>query len=304
MKRSCLALVATFLVLTGGILAVQRLYPPVRASGAPPPRNSEIVGVISGLFLTLAVCGVFQGLLLRLRQLRLFEASVAGVPPADGAEVAAFGVLVADGPLLAAPLSGTPCVTYDYQISLHTSRGSSGGVILCSGHGLTPSHVETAAGGVRILACTGFNMPTTYLEGPAVVARATRYCAETTFAAFRLTSMRATLRNMKELRADDDGAIKADFGTPATGLDAAGHFFAEHVALDREEVCAFGRYSAERGGLVPDPDSIEEFPVMMWTGSASRIRRKMLLAATGALAGTLAMAAIGAGVLWAWYTLL
>jgi hypothetical protein len=147
-------------------------------------------------------------------------------------------------------------------------------------------------------------MPTTYLKGPAVVARATRYCAETTFAAFRLTSMRATLRNIKELLADDDGAIKADFGTAATGLDAAGHFFAEHVALDREEVCAFGRYSAERGGLVPDPDSGEEFPVMMWTGSASRIRRKMLLAATGALAGTLALAAIGAGVLWAWYTLL
>jgi len=304
MKRSCLVLVGAFLAITGVVLAAQRFYPPVRAPGVPPPRNGEIAGVISGLFLWIAV-GSLSGVLLRLRQGKLLAASLAGVPPRDGAKVAACGVLVADGPLLAAPLSGTPCVTYDYQISHRTRSGSSSGpAIIWHGHGLTPSHVETAAGAVRILGCTGFSLGPTSLKGPEVVARATKFCAETTFAASHWTSIRASLQNRKELLADDDGAIKADFGAPATRRVDAEDMFEEHVARDQEEVCAFGRYSAERGGLVPDPSAVEGFPVILWTGDASRVRRKIALGAIGHLVGALATAAAGAGVLWAWYTLL
>jgi hypothetical protein len=295
------------MAITGAVLAAQHFYPPVRAPGVPPPQNGEIVGVISGLFLWVAV-GSLSGVFLRLRQRKLLAASLAaslaGVPPRDGAKVAACGVLVADGPLLAAPLSGTPCVTYDYKISRSRNGSSSMPAIIWHGHGLTPSHVETAAGAVRILGCTGFALGSTSLKGPEVVARATKFCAETTFADSHWTSMRVSMQNRKELLADDDGAIKADFGAPATRRVDAKDMLEEHVARDQEEVCAFGRYSAERGGLVPDPSAVEGFPVILWTGDASRVRRKIALGAIGHLVGALATAAAGAGVLWAWYTLL
>ena len=301
MKRSCLVLVGGYIAITGAVIAVQRFYPPVRAPGAPQPHSGEIAAVISALFLALAVGGL-SGVFLRLRQGKLLAASLAGAPPRDGAKVAACGVLVADGPLLAAPLSGTPCVTYGYRISHRLRNGSS--AIVWHGYGLTPSHVETAAGRVRILGCTGFPQAATFLQGPEVLARATRFCAETTFAESHWTSLGDSLRNRKELLADDDGVIKADFGAPSTRPVDPEDMFLEHVARDREEVCAFGTYSAERGGLVPYPDPVEGFPVMLWTGSASRVRRKILLGAVGQLVGALAIAALGAGVLWAWYTLI
>jgi hypothetical protein len=97
--------------------------------------------------------------------------------------------------------------------------------------------------------------------------------------------------------AADDGSIKADFGAAPTSLDDQ-YRFVEHVALDREELCAFGRLPADRGGLVPDPHAGEGFPVLIWRGPASRVRRKILLGLVGHGALSLALTAVAGAILW------
>jgi len=213
----------------------------------------------------------------------------AAHPSADGARVAACGPLVADGPLLAAPMTGRPCVTYKYEVTTRSSQRRLS--VTCDGYALTPCHVDTPGGSIRILGYTDFRFSPETPSGPDAESRMRGYLAGTTLTPHGLTAGRAFLAML----ADEDGAIRADFGT-SPALDAAG--FIEYAVADREEVCAFGTYSADRGGLVPGPGSVDAYPVSLRRGSAARIRRSFLTGAAGYLGLAAFLAALGAVAAW------
>ncbi len=252
---------------------------------------AAIAGVSSGFFLTFAVAFLWE-VARRFRELRLLRASVAGVPRADGTRVAACGVLAADGPLLDAPLSGTRAAIYKYEIIVRHQQSSS--TEACSGYGLTPCHIATAAGDVRILAYADLAFRPTALEGPETRARIQAHLAS---ASVTPTGVGAA-REFLDTLADDDGAIRSDIGSVPDVLGNPRLLFHEYAVADGDSVCAFGRYSAERGGLVPGPASVDPYPVRLRRGDAAAIGPSLVASAVGYSAGTVAMTALAVGAIW------
>lgn len=247
-------------------------------------------GLGGGFFVALAAAFLSE-FVQRARELRMLQASVSGVTPQDGARVAACGVVVADGPLLVAPLSGVLVAIYKYEIRARQQKGSTE---VCSGYGLTPCHLETPAGYVRLLGYADLAFTPRLLEGPEMWERARAYLASAPITPIGVGAAKEFLGTL----VDDDGAIRSDTGVVPDDLANPRLSFLEHVVTDRESVCAFGRYSAERGGLVPDPASIDPYPVRLRRGDATAIRRSLLRSAAGYLAGAALMASLAAGVVW------
>jgi hypothetical protein len=151
--------------------------------------------------------------------------------------------------------------------------------------------VDTPGGSIRILGYTDFRFSPETPSGTDAKSRMREYLAGTTLTPHGLSASRAFLAML----VDEDGAIRADFGI-VPDLDAGG--FTEHAVADREEVCAFGTYSAQRGGLVPRPGSVDAYPVSLRRGSAARIRRSLLTGAAGYLGLAAFLAALGAVAAW------
>ena len=246
-------------------------------------------GLGGGLLLALALGSLWEAVR-RIHEVRLLRESVAGAPPADGARIAASGVLVADGPTAEAPFSGTRSAIYSYEVKARQQKSDTE---VCSGYFLTPCHVETPAGRVRILGYAELAFTPARIEGPEAVARARAYF---TAATVTPTGMGA-LREFTSMLADDDGAIRSDTGAVPHELDDPKLYFVERAVADGEHVCAFGRYSAERGGLVPNPASADPYAVRLRKGGEAEVLRSLWRAAAGQVAGTLLLAALTAGVL-------
>lgn len=252
---------------------------------------AAVAGVSSAFFLTFAVA-FFWEVARRFRELTLLRASVAGVPPTDATRVAACGVLVADGPLLDAPLSGTRAAIYEYEIVVPHQKSSS--TVACSGYGLTPCHIATAAGNVRILAYADLAFRPAALEGQETRARIHAYLAS---ASITPTGAGAAGEFLDTL-VDDDGAIRSDIGSVPDVLGNPRLIFHEHAVADGDSVCAFGRYSAERGGLVPGPASVDPYPVRLRRGDAAAVGRALIASAVGYSAGAVCMTALAVGAIW------
>jgi hypothetical protein len=96
-----------------------------------------------------------------LSERALVGRSLADEWPVDGRRTAASGTLLAEKAVVRAPFSGTPCVSYHYQIQHTTSGSSSTTVTDCRGYALPPSHVETTAGEIRVLGYADFDFAPT-----------------------------------------------------------------------------------------------------------------------------------------------
>ncbi|RPJ81352.1 MAG: hypothetical protein EHM13_10565, partial [Acidobacteria bacterium] len=92
---------------------------------------SGYAGIGSGFFMAFASSLVFE-VRRRFREVTLLRDSVAGVPPTDGARIAAYGTLVADGPLLEAPMTGARAAIYKYEIMARRKKSDDDAI--CSGY--------------------------------------------------------------------------------------------------------------------------------------------------------------------------
>lgn len=284
--KGCLVFLGVFVVSALAIGLAAYLFVPAGARAAMGP-VALYAGVIGGFFLALGLMSLSEAVR-RVRETRLLRESAAGTPPADGARIAACGVLVADGPQVEAPFSGTRSAIYKYAVMTRHQKSDSE---ICSGYFLTPCHVETAAGPVRILGYAEPAFAAARPGGPDVVARAQAYFAS---ASITPTGLGA-LREFNEMLADDDGAIRKDTGVVPSELTNPRLYFVEHAVAGGESVCAFGHYSSERVGLVPDPASVDPYAVSLRRGDAGAVRRSLLRAAAGQLFGFLLLAALAGG---------
>ena len=248
-------------------------------------------GVSSAFFLTFAAAFLWE-VARRFQELRLLRASVAGVTPVDGARVAAYGVLVADGPLLEAPLSGTRAAIYKYEIVVPHEKSSS--TVACSGYGLTPCHITTAAGSVRVLGYAEPAFRPAVLDGPETRARTQAYLASAPITPTGLGAAREFLDTLL----DDDGAIRSDTGSVPDVMGNPRLIFREHAVTDGDTVCAFGKYSVERGGLVPDPAIADPFPIRLRRGDSATVGRALAVSALGYSVGAVAMTGLAVGAIW------
>jgi len=249
-----------------------------------------IAGVSSAFFLTFTFAFLWE-VARRFQELRLLRASVAGVTPVDGTRIAAYGTLVADGPLLEAPLSGTRAAIYKYEILVRHEKSSSEA---CSGYGLTPCHITTAAGSIRMLGYVEPAFLPAVLDGPETRARTQAYLASAPITPTGLGAAREFLDTLL----DDDGAIRSDTGSVPDVMGNPRLIFREHAVTDGDTVCAFGKYSVERGGLVPDPAIADPFPIRLRRGDSATVGRALAVSALGYSVGAVAMTGLAVGAIW------
>jgi len=233
----------------------------------------------------------------KLREARMIGQTRAGEPARDGQKISAIGRIVATGPTLTAPLSRTACVAYKYEIR---DAGTEHNAIRFHGFALTPSAIQTPQGSVRLLAYPDLKVKSQFVSDDVALPNAQQYIAETDFREFSLQNLGQTVKEMMDVYKDDDGSIRTD-QCIRKDADLRNVNFVEWLLRPGDQVCAIGRYSSQRGGLVPNPKSIMD-RVMIETGPPEVFARRSIRGAIGYLIGGLIFVTIVAGGLIGLYT--
>jgi hypothetical protein len=170
----------------------------------------------------------------------------------DDELVTVVGRMRAMGSSLRAPFSGKPAVLYSYDID-HISQGRNDttNVKDYSGFALTPCAVDSPHGSVRIL---GFPM----LEGfpkNSYTTEEGRRNAVAYLESTPLTDMKGfhpgtIYHEIKELLTDDDGQFRKDWKM-TEDRDLTDKQLSEQIVAPGDQVCAIGRWSAAKHGLIP-----------------------------------------------------
>lgn len=229
----------------------------------------------AGLFVVSAI-GYAVGIGTAYRERKMLLDAMAGVPPADGEWVGVSGTIHATAPLTA-PISGERVVAYEYKIHRDERMGkSTSQIVYYDGKAIAPSTIATRQGSVRLLCVPAFtDIEAESIPWPEAVRRATEYVAGTTFAMFET----ARKRRLEEEWTDDDGQYRQDTQHYAREVDFADDFrFEEKHVKQGEQVCAFGLYSRQRGGIIPHPNWAKHTRLVRGDSSrvAGQLRARMI----------------------------
>lgn len=231
----------------------------------------------AGLFVV-AIVGYALGIGMAYRERKMLLDAVAGTPPEDGQWVALSGTIHSMSPLTA-PISGVNAVSYEYKIYRHEQVGrSSSEIIYYQGKALAPSTISTRQGSVRLLSVPTFNdVEAETIPWQQAVERAKEYVARTTFELMDTSKKRRT--RLEDEWTDDDGEFRVDKQKATGDVELADDFrFDEKHIKNGEQVCAFGLYSRQRGGLIPHENWSNQTRLMRGDPSkvADQLRRRMV----------------------------
>jgi hypothetical protein len=267
--RSCL------LLLLGWGAAAYAFYwyfVSLRDFGPPMYWGSAVAGL-----LVVGAIGYLAGISIAYRERKMLLEAMAGTPPADGQWAGISGTIHSTTPLTA-PISGERVVAYEYRIHRDERLGKTmSEIVYYDGKALAPSTIATRQGSVRLLSLPAF----TDLEAESIAQseaapRAKAYVASTPFTIYDTAKKRRT--RIEEEWTDDDGQFRLDrqHFTREIDLGDGFHFEEKHIRQG-EQVCAFGLYSRERGGLVPHPNWAKQTRLMRGDSSkvAEQLRRRM-----------------------------
>jgi hypothetical protein len=267
--RSCVLLLLGW---GAAAYAFYRYFIGLRDFGSPMYWGSAVAGL-----LVVAAIGYVVGIGTAYRERKMLLEAMAGTPPADGQWVGISGTIHSTAPLTA-PLSGERVVAYEYKIHRDERIGkSSSEVVYYEGKALTPSSIATRQGSVRLLCLPAL----TELEAEPIAQseaerRAKAYVASTPFTIYDTGTKRVT--RLEEEWTEDDGQYRNDrqYFTRDVDLADGFHFEEKHVRQG-VQVCAFGLYSRERGGLIPHPNWAKQTRLMRGDVSsvADQLRRRM-----------------------------
>jgi hypothetical protein len=243
-KKSCGAWLLAYVAIAGAIAAAvfHRL---------PVVTVALWTGIIAGFFGWLGVAYLI-GIPGKIREVGRMRRARDGEPPRDGERVAIIGRISPSGPALTAPLSGAQCVAYDYDIK---STYGDEGATYYSGFALTPSVIQGPSGSIRLLAWPDIKLPQQFLFGDDVRARAQEYISGRTFSEGGLSKIREGWAQLMEVYKDDDGSVSSDRKFPEAPSELITARYREKHVPAGAQVCVIGRYSAQRGGIVPAPDA-------------------------------------------------
>lgn len=303
MKRSCLVYLGIYVGagIVGGIALVLTIPP------APPGFYTPFVmklgsalgaGFAASGFLTVALFSL-RDTVQRLRdRARLGLTSVT--TPLDGERTVAFGTVVADGPLLESPFTGTRCACYSYEVRC-TTRGHSATDVLCAwGYALTPAHVEAPWGAVRLLSYTNIEESSPQLVDTAVRRKAAAYFAATRLEPTGYGTPGLGIAAVKQLHSDQDGNIKGDFGPLPSDFLEGDYRLYERVLVNGEPISATGTWDSRLGGVKAAAGAEILAPVVIRRGPAEKARRTLLTQAIIGAIFALVFLAIAAAIVW-WF---
>jgi hypothetical protein len=307
MKRGCLIGVAFVIVL------VAAYYVALRQTFEWP--GDAIAAVLGGVFAAMFVSSIV-GVGQAWRDTRRIRMAEEHKPPRDGEIVAVVGTIRPIDAPLQSPFGGKPCVAYEYEVShvvQHASTrltpGDSVDVREITGLALTPSIIDTAYGGVRLLSFALLDaFPQSRYADPASRQRAATYVTGTTFKPMGrgVSNVFTALDSLQQALTDDDGAVRMDWRMTGPDIDPEAdlvsvvrhHPLAERIVNVGETVCAIGRYSSARRGLLSDGASsiVRLTPGDAKTARASVIKKALTTLAMASAFFVLSHAMLAAAV--------
>jgi Ankyrin repeats (3 copies) len=216
----------------------------------------------------------------------------------DDAIVTVVGHISAVGSSLRAPFSGNAAVLYSYDID-HISRTDDGASETkdYSGFALAPCAIDSPHGSVRIF---GFPL----LEGFPKKSYSTEDGRRNAAAYLEATPLKdmqgfhpgTIIHEIKELLTDDDGQFRKDWKM-TEDRDLSDKHLSEQVVTPGDQVCAIGRWSAAKHGLIPPAGGV----IRLLQGDPQKIVSGLWRKCIGGLIGGLIFAALVNGAV---YTLL
>jgi hypothetical protein len=216
----------------------------------------------------------------------------------DDAIVTVVGHISAVGSPFRAPFSGNAAVLYNYDIE-HISRSDDGTSETkdYSGFALAPCVIDSPHGSVRIF---GFPL----LEGFSKKSYSTEEGRRNAAAYLEATPLKdmqgfhpgTIIGEIKELLTDDDGQFRKDWKM-TEDRDLSDKHLSEQLVAPGDQVCAIGRWSAARHGLIPPAGGV----IRLLQGDPQKIISGLWRKCIGGVIGGVIVAAVVNGAV---YTLL
>jgi hypothetical protein len=249
--------------------------------------NALAAAAALGFVMWIAV-GLLLGTLNAARQGRMLRRTLAGTPFEDGERVAVAGTIRPLGDPLRAPFSQRECVAFQYSMKpFHRPGGNRSSN--ANGQVLTPAVIESAGRQTRLLAWPSLDKFVETIWGSDEHrANARAYLASATFQTANVSNVFGT---MKAVLADDDGSIRVDTspGGPSA-VDPDLVRLHEKIVPAGARVCAIGRWSAARNGIVPEPHTYQG--VTLLPGEPEKVLKGFRSMAIGTLVGALVLAGL------------
>jgi Ankyrin repeats (3 copies) len=223
--------------------------------------------------------GSMGNLLWAWRDTAAFRRAARGQPPVDGRLIVVAGPIRPLGAPLTSPFGGRPCVAYEYEVvqrgQARRGKTSSRSTDM-AGLAMAASAIDTAGSSVRLL---GFPLldqfPQSLDSGPEVTARARQYAASTPFEAMRGLGVLRVLTSFDDALGDADGVVRKDFRMTEEAIPFEHRTLGERIVRVGEDVCALGRYDAEKRALVPSGATLNR----LWPGTPATVRRTIVATA-------------------------
>jgi hypothetical protein len=236
----------------------------------------------------------------------LIERSESAQPPADGEAMLVAGRVRATPPLLAAPLSGTPCVAYFYRMYRLGMAGPERGsrhreeLPVYWGYASRPLVIDTRIRAVAV-AAPQLSIPRTPQSGNEAVRRARDYVA--TVAAEVRNPQRffagdPVMQWMGDISPDEDGSARRDWKS-GEETDPATLQLEESVLVPDAEVAVHGRWSARRNAVARGEEP-GDAPARLALGPATALGLSAGVPPSlfSSWIGTLITIALGVGLIW------
>ena len=216
----------------------------------------------------------------------------------DDAMATVVGHIRAVGLPLHAPFSGNAAVLYNYDIDhISHSNNETNSVMDYSGFALAPCAIDSPHGSIRILGfplLEGFpKRPFDTEEGRKNAAAYLESTAQTDMQGFHPGTM---FHEIKELLTDDDGQFRKDWKMTAD-RDLTDKHLHEQMVAPGDQVCAIGRWSAMKHGLIPPAGGV----IRLLQGDPQKIVSGLWRKCIGNAIGAIIVAAVVNGAV---YTLL
>ena len=212
------------------------------------------------------------------RDTAAFQRAARREPMADGALVVVAGHIRPLGAPLTSPFSGRPCVAYEYEVVQRgpARKGQSSQSTDIAGFAMAASAIDTPDASVRLL---GFpildQFPQSRDSGPDVAARARQYAGSAPFETMRGVGALQMFASFDDALADADGAVRKDFRMTEEAIPFERRTLGERIVGVGQEVCALGRYDAEKRALVPRGATLNR----LWPGTPAKVRREIVATA-------------------------
>lgn len=238
-----------------------------------PATDTVAVGLLAG-GAALPAFGLLLSAGKRWRERATVRAGARGRPPADGRNVVLVGSLQPSGPLLKAPLDGSICLAYAYDIKVYRGSGKSRRLnTVARGVALTPSLIVTPTGRFKLLVVPDLNATATTASRADCVDNFVAYAARTPF-----IEAQASAQELLDRWSDDDGAFRSDVAfEPLHGVSTDGWLAQQQQVAPGAMVCVLGLYNQARGGIVP---SAVGTPTRLIVGDAAHVAASLRKTAT------------------------